>query len=128
MDKKKLENIAKKVIEKSNLPVENYGSVILVLMFISIIITSVRVIQECNKNKIRLLSGNAKKAFFAEQIKEISVKRGWYTKMRLKKIIRNELKPEDYRDYKNSTVSAILDVAEELKEDEISTLMEAVNV
>lgn len=128
MDKTKLEAIAKRVITQSPLSEENYGSVILVLMFVSIIITAVRVLQECDKNKIVSLSTEEKMRHYEKQIKQISIRRGWYTKMRLKKILRRELKPDDYRQYKNEIVTAILDVAENLKEDEVSTLMEAINV
>ena len=128
MDKTKLEAIAKRVITQSPLSEENYGSVILVLMFVSIIITAVRVLQECDKNKMVSLNTEEKIRHYEEQIKEISIRRGWYTKMRLKKILRRELKPDDYRQYKNEIVTAILDVAENLKEDEVSTLMEAINV
>ena len=97
-------------------------------MFVSIIITAVRVLQECDKNKMVSLNTEEKIRHYEEQIKEISIRRGWYTKMRLKKILRRELKPDDYRQYKNEIVTAILDVAENLKEDEVSTLMEAINV
>ena len=127
MDKNKLEAIAKKIIIQSPISEANYGSVILILMFVSIIITAVRVLQECNKNKIVSLNTEEKIRHYEKQIKEISIRRGWYTKMRLKKILRRELKPDDYRKHKNEIVTAILDVAENLKEDEVSTLMEAIN-
>ena len=50
----KLKAIAIKILEKSRVPKEdNYGfAVITILMIISIILTCVRVLQECNKNKL----------------------------------------------------------------------------
>lgn len=128
MSKKNLEPIARKVIDKSGIPEDNYGSVVLVLMVISIIISAIRVIQECNKNKMIALDNNQKYAMYGEQIKGLSSRRGWFTKMRLRKIIRRELKPEDYKLYHESVTTAILDVAENLTDDELYTVMEAANV
>jgi hypothetical protein len=49
----RLENLAKKVLAKTDIPQDdNYGSVMLILMVISIIISLVRVVQECQKNKM----------------------------------------------------------------------------
>ena len=54
----KLKEIAIKILEKSTVPKEdNYGfAIITILMIISIILTVVRIIQECNKNKLNGLS------------------------------------------------------------------------
>lgn len=128
MSNRKLEPIAQKVINQSGVPEENYGSVVLILMMISIIISAIRVIQECNKNKLITLDTNEKYHAYQVQIKELSSRRGWFTKMRLRKIIRRELKPEDYRLYHDSLTNAILDVAENLTEEELYTVMEAANV
>lgn len=112
-----LQNIAQKVIAKSGMNTsDNHGSVILTLMFISIILTTIRVLQECNKNK--------NKDFYTQEIGSLSKKRSWFTKMRLKKIIRQQLNNEDYKKYKDNIVTAILDVAGELTEDQINMILE----
>ena len=84
--------------------------------------------QECNKSKIKLLNRNAKYEYFGSQIKEITIRRSWFTKMTTKKVIRRELSREDYYEYGVSLMNAILDTGENLKEDEIKTLVEAANV
>ena len=60
MNNDKLKAIAVKVLEKSTIPKEdNHGfAIITVLMIISIILTIVRVIQECNKVKAQSLMGD----------------------------------------------------------------------
>ena len=48
-----LKKIAEKIRKKVDIPEEeNFGSIIAILMIISIILTLIRVLQECNKNKI----------------------------------------------------------------------------
>jgi len=128
MDKKKLENIAKKVIEKSNLPVENYGSVILVLMFISIIITSVRVIQECNKNKTTSLSKGEQSTFLSTDVRFRSSNHSFLTRMRLRKILKNHLTKDQYKVYGDVILQTLLEVGKTVKEEQVSALLEYENV
>ncbi len=92
---------------------------------ISVIIGAIRVMQECNKSKII----KNKQEFYGEEIKNLSVRRGWYTKMRIKKLLRqNNCNKQLYKQHGNDIVTAILDVAENLKEDEIKILLEAADV
>lgn len=127
----KLKNIAIKILEKSNVPKEdNYGfALVTILMIISIVLTCVRILQECNKNK---LSGECtlqdKCSLYGDQLKSYSVKRGWFTKMRIKKILRREMTREDYVKYSIPILSALLETGEILTDDEVVTLVEAANV
>lgn len=126
---KKLEAIAEKVISqmpsKSN---DNFGFVITVLMVISIILTLVRIIQECDKKKTKDFTQTEKYNFFGEQAKSLSIKRSWFTKMTIKKIIRKSMSREDYKAYGYDLMNSILDTGETLTEDEIKTLVETTNV
>lgn len=127
---KKLEHIANKVISK--IPAkdqdENFGFVITVLMIISIVLTLVRVIQECNKKQMSNCTQIEKYSLFGEQAKTLSLKRSWFTKMTIKKIIRKEMSKENYKKYSYDLMNAILDTGTNLTEDEIKTLVEAANV
>ncbi len=127
----KLKEIAIKILEKSTVPKEdNYGfALITILMIISIILTVVRIFQECNKNKLKGLSSSQDKyTLYGSEIKAYSSKRGWYTKMRIKKLLRRELNPADYEQYGFALLSALLDMGETLTEEEVVTLVEAANV
>jgi hypothetical protein len=130
MNDKKLKVIAQRVLKKANLPEdENFGSVIAILMVISVILTLIRILQECNKNK---LSGDCtaqdKCNLYASEIKNYSIRRGWFTKMRIKKLLRKELNREQYQKYSLPLIAAILDVGENLNNEEVSCLLEAANV
>lgn len=127
---KKLTNIAEDIRKKSNIPPdENFGSIIAVLMIISIILTLVRVLQECNKNKLQQnYSQEEKTNLYGSEIRSYSLKRGWFTKMRIKKIMRNQMSKEQYSKYSLSLLNAILTQGETVTDDDVITLMEAANV
>lgn len=123
----KIEAIAKKVISKidsKKVKKDNYGNPIMILMVISIILTLVRVIQECNKPDNKL-SGVK---MLNSSINNICVKKTWWNQMRLSRIIKKQLSKEDYKEYGNDLKNAILDCGISLTEDESLTLMEASNV
>ena len=96
----------------------------MILMVISIILTLVRVIQECNKPDNKL-SGVK---MLNSSINNICVKKTWWNQMRLSRIIKKQLSKEDYKEYGNDLKNAILDCGISLTEDESLTLMEASNV
>ena len=128
-ESQKLKAIAEKVLSKAKLDKsENFGSIIAILMVISIILTVVRVLQECNKNKTSELCKEDKYAIYGQEMRLFSSRRGWFTKMRIKKVIRKELNREDYIKYSIPLVEAILDTGESLTDDEVITLVEAANV
>lgn len=130
-DQDKLKSIALKVLNKTSLPKKDeYGfDPITILMIISVILTLIRILQECNKNKLpKDCSAQDKYSLYGTQIKEFSVRRGWFTKMRMKKILRREMKPDDYEKYSLSIVSSLLDNGETLTDDEIQLLVEKANV
>lgn len=127
----KLKAIAIKILEKSTIPKEdNYGfAVVTILMIISIALTCVRILQECNKSKLSTQStAEEKYAIYGEQLKTFSERRGWFTKMRIKKILRREMTREDYNKYSLAILGALLDTGEVLTDDEVVTLVEAANV
>lgn len=130
MNDTQLKNIAVKVLKKSNIPEdENFGSVMAILMIISVVLTLIRILQECNKNKLSgNYTANDKRDLYASEIKHYSIKRGWFTKMRIKKLLRRELTKEQYEKYSLRLIAAILDIGENLNNEEVSCLLEAANV
>ena len=131
-DNDKLKTIAIKVLEKSTVPKEeNSGfAIITLLMIISIVLTIIRVIQECNKVKAQSLLGNEKAlvSLYGEDVRNFSLKAGWYTKMRIKKLLRRELSKEDYKTYADAIMKSLLQTGESLTDDEVQTLVRAANV
>lgn len=130
MNNEKLKNIAQKVLDQVKISdKDTHGSLITLLMIISIILTVIRVLQECNKSKLNNFSSSRDKyTYFGEQIKNTSVRKSWFTKMMIKKAIRKELDREQYKEYGIQLMNAILNTGENLTQDELITLSEAVNV
>lgn len=125
-----LEKIAQKVLDK--LPKEStdkYGIVIItILMIISITLTVIRIIQECNKKRLLGLNKKQKCQLFNIETKSLSMKRSFFTRMTLRRVIRKELPRDAYKKYGNDLMNAILDTGVELTEEETQTLVEAANV
>jgi len=131
VNNEKLKTIAIKVLEKSTVPkTDNYGfAIVTILMIISIILTCVRILQECNKNKLTAQStAEDKYSMYGEQLHTFSERRGWFTKMRIKKILRREMKKEDYEKDSLAILNALLETGEILTDDEVATVVEAANV
>lgn len=130
MNDAQLNAIASKVLSKAGIPQEEkFGSVIAILMIISIILTVIRVLQECNKNKLpNNCSASDKYELYGQEIKEYSLRRGWFTKMRIKKILRQKLNQEEYEKYSVALLNALLETGENLNNQEVLCLVEAANV
>ena len=126
---KKLEDIAKRRLKQAKIPNDQkFGSIIAILMMVSIILTLVRVIQECNKTKTNDMTYEQKSGIYAESIRSYSKKRGWFTRLRIKRVIKRELTQEEYNKYGIKITEALLDIGENLKDDEVITLVEAAHV
>jgi hypothetical protein len=125
----KLKVIAEKILRKANIgDDQKFGSVIAILMVISIILTVIRVLQECNKSKTQGMTAQDKSTIYGENIRSYSKKRGWFTRMRIRKIVRKELTSEEFNQYGIKLTESLLDTGENLTEDEAYTLVEAANV
>lgn len=125
----KLKNISREILKKANIPEDqNFGSIIAILMMVSIILTLIRVMQECNKNKTNNMTCSEKGLLYGQEIRSYSKKRGWFTRLRIKRIIRQNLPKEDYNKYGIKLTEALLDKGEILTDDEALTLVETANV
>jgi hypothetical protein len=126
----KLKNLAEKIRKLANIPEEEtFGSVMAILMIISITLTLIRVLQECNKNKLSQDSSlQDKYNLYGSEIKHYALRRGWFTKMRIKRVMRDKMSKEQYSKYSLPLLNALLDSGENLKDDEVVALVENSNV
>jgi hypothetical protein len=128
-DSEKLRTVVKKILVNAGLENETkFGSVIAILMIISVVLTSIRILQECNKNRTKNMTIDEKCKAYGEEIKEFSSKRGWFTRMRIKRLLKREMDREDYEKYGLKLIESILDIGENLTDDEVQTLVENANV
>ena len=125
--KEKLEQIAKRIINSAHINDPECGSVLLVLTVIGVILSLIRVIQECNKKEASTLSGTDVYGLYQREIKDLSMRKGWFTKMRIKRLLRQEMTPADYQKFSLSLTAAIMDAGENISTEDTQTLIEATN-
>jgi hypothetical protein len=130
MKNEKLETLSNKVVTMAKIPPdENFGSVIAVIMVIGIMLSLIRILQECNKNKLSPnATSNDKYSLYGYEIKQFARKRGWFTKLRIKKVMRQQMPKDQYAKYSIPLLNALLEIGEKLTEEEIITLVEAAHV
>lgn len=124
-----LEELAEYIAKKCNLdPNMKFGSVLITIMLIGIFVNIIRVIQECDKKQLYGLNQKQQIVTVESSIKNLSLKRGWYTKMRLKKILRNHMPMTEYRKYGSLICEEILNAGEKINSQQVYSLIEASNV
>ena len=124
----RLENLAKKVLAKTDIPQDdNYGSVMLILMVISIIISLVRVVQECQKNKLANLDISGQKDLMKSEISNISIRKTWLNQLRLNRILKRHMSKEDYIKYGSQLKNAILECGPVLDDEDTTALVNVIN-
>jgi len=129
MDRQKLKLIAEKILSMIPNPPESFGSVIAVLMIISVILTLVRIIQECRKSKLQNFGTTQDLCtYMTSEINDLSFEKTWFTKRTVKKLLKKELSEDDYRKYGIPLMNAILTYGTIITTEETLTLMEATNV
>jgi hypothetical protein len=125
----KLQKIAQRIIDNIEHDPQdnNFGFVVTVLIIISIVLTLIRVIQECNK-PIVSFDKRRKCEYFKSEIQNRSFKKTWFTKRLMKKAIRQTIGTENYNVYGIAIMNAIFKAGETITDDESFTLVEAANV
>lgn len=118
-----IESIGKKVLEETNIPEEEkFGSIIALLMIISICFTAIRIVQECNK---RNNSTSNPEDIYTDM--KLFCNQKTLAKWRLRKEMRKLMSREQYSKYRRELESAFLNVGNNLSLSETKTLLEAAN-
>jgi len=123
-----INDLSEKVMENSKIPKdEKFGSVLIAIMVIGIIVNVIRVIQECEEDKKNLYNKTEYAGFIKNRIIAISNRRSFMSTMKLKRILRKNLDKEVYDKYKTQLVNGLFKTGTELTENEIYTLLEHSN-
>ena len=123
-----INELSEKVMENSKIPKdEKFGSVLIAIMVIGIIVNVIRVIQECEEDKKNLYNKTEYAGFIKNRIIEMSNRRSFMSTMKLKRILRKNLDKEVYDKYKTQLVNGLFKTGTELTENEIYTLLEHSN-
>lgn len=126
---KKIDQIAEKILLQSNLdPNEKFGSILLIVMMIGILLNLIRVIQECDKQELSSMNINQQSTACESYIKNFSIRKSWYTKMKIKKILRKNMPLDAYKQYGSIICDNMLLAGEKITSEEVYSLIEASNV
>jgi len=108
----------------------NYGFIdpITILMIISIMVGVIRIIQECQKNKLKKLSDEEKINFYLNEIKSKAKNPGLLAKWRIQKVIKRAMSKEQYKYFGDSVYETLQELGERIKEEQVSSLLEYKNV
>ena len=125
-----LEKIAQKVIDNMKLSKDkDYGiDPITIIIVIGVILSLIRVIQECRANRKLLKNKTEAASLMKKDIQEVILKDSWLNRLRLQRIIKKNLSKDQYKAYGKELQNSIMETGINLTEDEVYTLMEAANV
>lgn len=109
--------IGKKILAKTSIPEdEKFGSVIALLMIISLCFTAIRIIQECKNHRV------SSEDLYSEMQK--FSKQKTLAKWRLRREMKKIMSIEQYKKYSSELTSAILNTCTEMSFSEIKPLLE----
>lgn len=128
-----INEIAKQFYDKTMSQIDEdtpeYGvDPITIIICISIIVSIIRVIQECNKNKTYKLSTGEKADFLSTDIKFRSNHSSFITRMQIRGVLKKHLTREQFKKYGNAAVISLLDLGKTVTEEQVSALLEYKNV
>lgn len=125
-----INDLANKVLEltKSKLSKEDqdkYGfDPITILMMISIILTLIRVIQECRKDKSKLMTQSEKTEYLCTEIKSLSFNNTFLNRVRMRSAIKKHLSKAQYKKYGEPLLQALLETGKTVTDEQVSALLE----
>ena len=120
MSDTQVENFAKKILAETSIPEEEeFGSIIALLMIISLCFTAIRIVQECKKN-------NSSTEDIQNDIIKFS-QEGILAKWRLRREMRKSMSKEQYKKYRSELESALVNVGSNISYSETEALLEARN-
>lgn len=126
----RLEKIGKKVLDGVKMednPKYGFVDPITIILVISVILTLIRVIQECRKNRNLLKDSKEASSLLKRDIQDIIIKDSLWNNWKLKKVLKQKLSKDQYKAYGKDLQNSIMEVGVNLTEDEVHTLMEAAN-
>jgi len=99
-----------------------------IIILIGIAVNVIRVIQECNKNKTKKLKFGEKVDLLSTDIKFRSNNHSFFTRLKIRSIIKKHLNKSQYKVYKEPLLETLLEIGKKVKEEQVLALLEHENV
>jgi hypothetical protein len=122
-----INKIAKRISHNLQQPQDiSYGvDPITIIIIIGVILSLIRVIQECRKKRTLLKNKYERSNLLRKDIQDIILKDSWLNNLRLYHILKKHLSKQQYKVYGKQLKDSIMEVGINLTEDETYALMEA---
>lgn len=124
-NKEIVENLTKKICNNMDYDPDKdkAGSILVILALTGIVLSLIRIVQECNSSKISHMSDEEQAKFLNDRIVKLCTKNTWISKWRLNKIVKNNLSPADYKFIGKKVTDAIIKTGKDLEYQECYALL-----
>jgi len=124
-NKQIVENLTKKIYDNMgyNSDLDKAGSILIILALAGITLSLIRIIQECNSNKLSKMTEEEQTQFLQSRIKTLCSKNTWISKWRLNKIVKRHLSTEEYKMFGKKATDAIIKSGKNIEYKECHALM-----
>jgi hypothetical protein len=123
-----INTLATEVIEETfkdeNVAKQYYIDPLTIILVISILLTLIRIIQECRKKRTKLFSMTEKYSYFHSEIHSLCFNNTLFTRMRIKSAIKEHLSTEQYNRYGKALLNAIVKVGCKISQEQTTALLE----
>lgn len=105
--------------------VDRYGiDPITIIMCISILVGIIRIIQECNKSKMKQFGFEDRVELIGTEVRFRAQNHSFITRRRINKIIKTHLNTQQYKVYGDAMLKTMLEEGVNVTDDKIQALME----
>lgn len=124
-NKEIVQNISKKICNNMNYNPEtdDAGSILVILSLTGIVLSLIRIVQECNNKKTSKMNEKERIEFIQKKIKDLCSSNNILNRWRLSRVIKKHMSPTDYKIIGKQTTEAIIKAGMELDYSECGALL-----
>ncbi len=106
-----------------NSDLDKAGSILIILALAGITLSLIRIIQECNSNKLSKMTEEEQTRFLQSRIKTLCSKNTWISNWRLNRIVKQHLSVEEYKMFGKKATDAIIKSGKSIEYQECHALI-----
>lgn len=95
-----------------------------IILMISILLTLIRIIQECRKKRTKLFNTSEKNAYYHSEINSLCFNNTFFTRMKINSAIKEHLNKQQYQEYGKSLSQAIIKIGCKVSQEQTTALLE----
>jgi hypothetical protein len=115
--------VIEKTFQKENTK-QYYIDPLTIILVISILLTLIRVIQECRQKRIKTMTEKDRYFYVHSEIQSLCFNNTLFTRMRIKAAIKQHLTKEQYNRYGKALLNSIIEVGSKVTDEQTVALLE----